>query len=412
MTPDIINSSPTLEPPDTLTPHPQNPNRGDTDAIERSIRAHGFYGAIIAQQSTGHVLAGNHRLEAAIRVGLEQVPVIWVDCDDDTATRILLTDNRLAEKATRDPETLATLLDSLQATTDGLGATGYTPTDLGSLLEQLTPEPPKHGEASDLDEPLPPSEDRASQAAALADKWGTAHGQVWQVGRHRVACGDATFDEFLNQVCAPEPPTLLLTDPPYGIDVVRKGQVLGGNQVAGSQRPAYAPVAGDDSTVDGEIIITQCQEMWPGIDLIIWGGNYFAPSLPASRGWIVWLKHEQELSFADVELAYTSFDTSARCYRWLWNGFTRQGDDEVEGAKRLHPTQKPVGLHQRILSDWHKGGPVLDTFAGSGTTLIACHLQGATCYAVELSPAYCAVMLERATSMGLEPRLIQEITHP
>ncbi len=84
----------------------------------------------------------------------------------------------------------------------------------------------------------------------------------------------------------------------------------------------------------------------------------------------------------------------------------REGARDVEGVKRFHPTQKPVGLHERILTEFTDDGAVIiDPYLGSGTTLIACERTGRTCHAMEIDPAYVAVALERMADMGLEPRL-------
>lgn len=119
---------------DKLSPHPENPRVGDTDLIAQSIARHGFYGSVVAQRSTGHVLAGNHRLAAAKQQGIGQLPVIWVDVDDDTARRILLVDNRLGERATWDYEQLALVLAEVQATDDDLSGLGWEQHELEALL--------------------------------------------------------------------------------------------------------------------------------------------------------------------------------------------------------------------------------------------------------------------------------------
>lgn len=82
-----------------LVPHPQNPRRGNLAAIVASIRSNGWFGVLVAQRSTRYVLAGNHRLAAAIELGYATVPVQWLDCDDRTALRILLADNRTSDLA-------------------------------------------------------------------------------------------------------------------------------------------------------------------------------------------------------------------------------------------------------------------------------------------------------------------------
>ena len=122
---------------DELTPHPANPRQGDVGAIHQSIEANGFYGAVIVQKSTGYVLAGNHRMQAAAHAGAKSLPVIEVDVDDATATRILLADNRTNDVATYDQDALAGLLKSL-AEDGGLAGSGYDGDDVDALLQAMT----------------------------------------------------------------------------------------------------------------------------------------------------------------------------------------------------------------------------------------------------------------------------------
>jgi hypothetical protein len=119
-----------------LTVHPANPRQGDIGTIVQSIQNNGWYGTIVAQRSTGYVLAGNHRLMAARSLQLETVPVYWVDVDDKAARRILLADNRSADLATYDDEKLVELL--LSATTDDdLLGTGFDQSDVADLLLKM-----------------------------------------------------------------------------------------------------------------------------------------------------------------------------------------------------------------------------------------------------------------------------------
>jgi ParB-like chromosome segregation protein Spo0J len=125
-----------LEPIDAVTPHPQNPNNGDLDEIEASIDVNGMYRPIYAQRSTGYILAGNHTWMALASRGAQQVPVLWLDIDDDVATRILLGDNAIAARAIRDNALTRDLLRTLAATEHGLHGTGYSPADL-DVIEAL-----------------------------------------------------------------------------------------------------------------------------------------------------------------------------------------------------------------------------------------------------------------------------------
>jgi site-specific DNA-methyltransferase (adenine-specific) len=103
---------------------------------------------------------------------------------------------------------------------------------------------------------------------------------------------------------------------------------------------------------------------------IVWGGNYFTNHLPESRCWVVWDKDTQESNFADVEMAWTSFDKNAKLYRWRWNGMLQQ--DMKNKEERIHPTQKPVGIYAKVVSDFCKeGAKIIDTYIGSGSIAIA-----------------------------------------
>lgn len=137
----IVNTSSEVVPVDALRPHPRNPRRGDVGAIRDSIAANGFYGAVVAQKSTGFILAGNHRWEAARQSGADAIPVVWVDVDDDHALRILLADNRTNDVAAYDEAALVDVLRELEAMQGSLQGTGYTPDDLQDLLAKLAGPP-------------------------------------------------------------------------------------------------------------------------------------------------------------------------------------------------------------------------------------------------------------------------------
>jgi ParB-like chromosome segregation protein Spo0J len=124
-----------------LQRHPANPRIGPVDAIAESIEANGFFGALVVQSSTGYILIGNHRAEAAAREGITTLPVLWVDVDDERAMRIMLADNRIAELARWADDGLRDLLQSLSATPDGLAGTGFTPSELDRMLtaDQFVP---------------------------------------------------------------------------------------------------------------------------------------------------------------------------------------------------------------------------------------------------------------------------------
>lgn len=128
-----INEKTEMVPVDRLKRHPRNPRRGNVDAIKDSIDINGWYGSLIVQRNTGHILVGNHRYEAAKAAGAESVSVTWVDIDNDQALRIMLADNRASDVAENDTEALVEILNAL----DGLQGTIYSQSDLDELMAQL-----------------------------------------------------------------------------------------------------------------------------------------------------------------------------------------------------------------------------------------------------------------------------------
>lgn len=140
-----------LVPIDAIRPHPDNPNRGNVDAIRESIRISGFYGACTVQRSTGYILAGNHRYQAAVAEGLTHVPVVWKDYDPVEAIRVMLADNEIARLAVTDDDAVEELLEQLGS----LEGTGF---DFARLEAA-------EAEAEALEEALAAEEDRLAGEA-------------------------------------------------------------------------------------------------------------------------------------------------------------------------------------------------------------------------------------------------------
>jgi ParB-like chromosome segregation protein Spo0J len=128
-----VNLTTETVPLDALTPHPRNVRQGDVGAISESLKAHGQYRPIVAQRSTGHILAGNHTFKAAQALGWSEIAVTFLDVSDDQAVRIMLADNRTNDLATYDDAALAEVLKEIAATDLALGGTGFT----GEFLDQL-----------------------------------------------------------------------------------------------------------------------------------------------------------------------------------------------------------------------------------------------------------------------------------
>lgn len=128
----ILNTAYEMVDSSTLVLHPKNPRQGNSASINESIESNGFYGALVVQKSTRRVLAGNHRLKEAKALGAEQVPVIWVDCDDDKAVKILLADNRSNDMAGYDD---SMLIEVLQGLTNDYSGTLYDQETYNKLVK-------------------------------------------------------------------------------------------------------------------------------------------------------------------------------------------------------------------------------------------------------------------------------------
>lgn len=226
------------------------------------------------------------------------------------------------------------------------------------------------------------------------------YGEIVALGRHRLMCGDATNARDIDALLGGETVDLVLTDPPYGIrSVVRRTGKIG------SRGRRYAEVIGDTNTE----MMREHYRIIRGIcnNLIIWGGQNFTDFLPPTCGWIFWDKlRVSGLSFSDGELAWSNIETKIKKYVFKWNGYCRDGDKGLN--RKLHPNQKPVELHMRILEDYSRAEDViLDCFGGSGTTLIACEMTGRKCLMMERSPEYCEIIRERYMKLKEEYPLME-----
>ena len=151
--------------PNTLELHPENPRQGDIGAIVTSIEQNGWYGTLIAQKKSRRVLAGNHRLQAALALDMKEVPVYWVDVDDTEAQKILLADNRVSDLATWDDSILVGLLEGLANDGELLGS-GYDGDDLDALLYDAALNDTDLGNLLD-DNPTPGEREDAINAAGI-----------------------------------------------------------------------------------------------------------------------------------------------------------------------------------------------------------------------------------------------------
>lgn len=176
---------------------------------------------------------------------------------------------------------------------------------------------------------------------------------------------------------------LVLTDPPYGRKIIKLGR-MGGDGIAVAKE--YGSKTWDDESPE-QIYFDEIFRV--SKNQIIFGANYFIEKINKnSPCWLIWDK-DNSGDFADAELAWTSFNTPVRIYRWRWNGMLQQ--DMKNKEKRIHPTQKPVKLFEKIILDYYKresNGIVADFYGGSGTLAIACYNLGIPFICTEKNEEY------------------------
>lgn len=192
---------------------------------------------------------------------------------------------------------------------------------------------------------------------------------------------------------------LVITDPPYGFAPFKGGSTIGATapcnaaHAIGEQIKVreYKPMVNSDTTLDLGVIFRISKNQ------IIFGGNYFP--LPTSRGWIVWdkkKKNDWNDYYSDGELVWTSFNKPLRIFRFLHTGIIREGKPEPH----YHPTQKPVAVMKWIVENYSKETDIiLDPFAGSGSTLMACKMLDRRYIGIDIDEEYCAIAEKRLKEM-------------
>jgi hypothetical protein len=368
----------------SLIPYARNAKKHDASQVAKlagSIREFGFNNPVLIDKDNG-IIAGHGRVLAAQSLGLETVPCIRLGHLTETQRRAyILADNRLAEIGGGwDEEMLKLELADLAALDVDVAEIGFGAEDLADL------EMEDEAETSDAD-----AEPQIDKAEELRAKWGVEPGQLWELGDHRLLCGDSTIPEHVAKLMQGEKAGGIVTDPPYGIGIDGQKESICKNPK--HNRKAHTFMGWDserpEKSVFDALLSMQCPT-------VIFGGNYFADMLPASRGWIYWGKGQDGLTMSDGELAWTTTSKPLRC--------VTVNRAALHGS--AHPTQKPVEVIVFAIKYIEPAdGPIYEPFSGSGTTIIACEQLGRKCRAIEISPAYVAVAIQRwADATGKEPK--------
>ena len=347
----------------------------------KSITEYGFTNPILIDGDRG-VIAGHGRIMAAEKLGLVEVPCIELrHLTNEQKRAYLIADNAIGTMSGWNEALLAQELADLSGV--GIEATdlGFDSAEVDRLMETLGVD---FGKAEGDPDAVP-------EAPVVPS---SRTGDVWLLGKHRVMCGDSTDRAQVERLMDGRKADMVFTDPPYGIGVVHGrgeyGNIVEHPDLYMAQPGKNRAVLGDENTDVARKACGLIMSLNPAT-VIVWGANYFASSLPDETKWIVWdKKRPQDTTFSDCELAWTNKTGGIRKYEFFWHGMMQEGQRE----KRVHPTQKPVGLVEKIFADYPSES-VLDLFGGSGSTLMACEKTGREARLMELDPAYVDVIVRR-----------------
>jgi DNA modification methylase len=357
--------------------------------IAGSIREWGWTSPILVDEA-GTVLAGHGRLLAAERLGIGEVPVIVARGWTESQKRAYaIADNKLALNAGWDETLLRLEVADLERLGFDLPLMGFSETELAALTGS-------NPGLTDPDEvPEPP-------AVPIVQR-----GEVWQLGRHWLMCGDATSAEDVARALNGVQPHLMVTDPPYGVSYDATWRGRAGLNPMGANRTGK--VAHDD-----KLDWREAWALFPGSIVYVWHGGLHSPVVAMSllaegfelRAQIIWNKSVMAISRGDYHWKHEACWYAVRG-KGNWTGDRTQttvwdlrspihimaGSDE---DKTPHPTQKPVECMKRpIENNSSPGQAVYDPFVGSGTTIIAAEMTARACHALEINPTYCDVTIER-----------------
>jgi site-specific DNA-methyltransferase (adenine-specific) len=362
-----------------IKPNPNNPRIIKDDKFKKLVKSIQDFPQMlelrpIVIDENNIVLGGNMRLKACIEAGLKDVPVKQAkELTEEQKKEFIVKDN--VGYGEWDWDDLANNWNVEDLTEWGLDIPNF---DVNVLeAEEDVFSAPEGGIETDI-----------------------VLGDLFEIGEHRLLCGDSTDTNNLDKLLLGKKPELLLTDPPYGIDY--GNQLVKGDEFTEKTNKHgwrnFGNPEWDKSKPNSGVLQYLCQITE---NQIIWGGNYFTDDLPPTMGWLIWDKGQRGFSLADGEMAWTSFNNALRIKEYARAKANRE--------EKNHPTQKPVEIMSWCFeyADRHSKNEVklvLDAYLGSGTTMVTSHQLNRICYGIEFDPKYCQVIIDRMQK--LDPLLI------
>lgn len=377
-----------LVPLSKLVPYVNNARTHSPEQITKlrsSLREFGFINPVIIDQDYG-IIAGHGRVMAAKEEGIEEVPCVFVDYLTEAQKKAyILADNRFAQDAGWDEELLRIEIEALQGADFDVSLTGFDPDELADLF------------ADDSDSDV--KDDDFDLSAALEKAAFVKKGDIWTVGRHRLMCGDATSADDVAALMGGKRANLVVTDPPYGVSFKSAdGLTIENDSMKGDEfyqflLAAFKNVVANLEKGGAAYVFHADTE----------GLNFRRAFQDAGfhlAGCCIWVKNSLVLGRSDYQWQHEPV-----LYGFLQNGKHPWYSDRKQTTiwnydkpkrNKNHPTSKPLDLlGYPICNSSQENGIVIDTFGGSGSTLMACEQSGRICYMLELDEKYASVILRR-----------------
>ena len=384
-----------------LVPNPKNPNQHPDSQIQllgRIIRQTGWRQPITVSKRSGFIVKGHGRLSAALLEGIKEAPVDYQNYTNDAEEYAdLVADNRIAELAETDNRLLADIFAEIDTGEIPMELTGYTEDEVESLVTALSEA--LHNDLHEPDDiPEPPEPDQTV----------TQKGDLWILGRHRVVCGSSTNAADMGLLLDGAHPEILLTDPPYcsgGFqESGRSSGSIGTKRYDKDGKEIAVTIANDTLSTRGyQSLMREVLQNFDGLVAYIftdWRMWVYLFDIVETAGlgvknMLVWNKKSPGMGMGwrtQHELVMFAHRTKPK-----WDNHKGYGNvlEATRSGNELHPTQKPVEILEKLLdnTDWAKG--VLDTFGGSGTTLIAAESVGQASFIMEMEPRFVDVIVRR-----------------
>ena len=375
-------------PIDKLVPYARNARTHSKEQIAQlraSLREFGFVSPAVID-SKYNILVGHGRVHAAREEGYKTVPCVFAENLTDAQKRAyILADNQLALNAGWDEEMLSVELSDLKDESFDLSLLGFDEKDLEKLMAG-----PDDGGAQDDDFDL----SAALEKASFVEK-----GDLWTVGKHRLLCGDATSPEDVERLMGGKTANLILTDPPYGVSFkASDGLTIENDSLKGDEfykflLSAFTNMAAHLEKGGAAYVFHADTEGLNFRKAFIDAGFHLA-------GVCIWVKNSLVLGRSDYQWQHEPI-----LYGFLQNGKHPWYSDRKQTTiwnfnkpkrNKDHPTSKPLDLlSYPIKNSSQENAIVLDTFGGSGSTMMACEQMNRICYMSELDPKYASVILRR-----------------